>query len=167
MPDFQIPSFAVLIPLLIWVGNAMLTGRRQKNERKREVFSSAYAAIAAYKEFPYLVRRRSSNSVEERQRISEELRECQKSLAYYTAWIATESHIVSHAYGRLVEELCAVAGGYIHEAWLRLPIDSDENMNVTDIELGALTPFEKAFTQAITDDLSLWPNWALRFLRKR
>lgn len=167
MPDFQIPSFAVLIPLLIWVGNAMLTGRRQKNERKREVFSSAYAAVAAYKEFPYLVRRRGSNSAEERQRISEELRECQKNLAYYTAWLATESLIVSHAYGRLVEELRAVAGDYIHEAWLRPPIDSDENMNVTDIELGALAPHEKAFTQAITDDLSLWPNWALRFLRKR
>ena len=166
MLDFPIPSLAVLIPLLIWAGNAVLTGRRQKNERKREVFSSAYAAVVAYKEFPYLVRRRNSNSAEERQRISEELREGQKSLAYYTAWLATESYTVSSAYRQLVKELRAVAGEYIREAWLKPPIDSDENMSVPDIELDALTPLEEAFIQATKDDLSLWPNWVLRVLRR-
>lgn len=126
MPDFLIPSLAVLIPLLIWAGNAALTGRRQKNDRKREVFSRAYAAVVAYREFPYLVRRRNSNSAEERQRISEELRECQKSLAYYTAWLATESRVVSRAYSCLVGELRSLAGGYIRESWLKPPVDSDE-----------------------------------------
>lgn len=166
MLDFPISSLAVLIPLLIWAGNAALTGRRQKNERKREVFSSAYAAVVAYKEFPYLVRRRNGNSAEERQRISEELREGQKSLAYYTAWLATESHTVASAYSHLVTKLRAVAGGCIHEAWMKPPVESDENMNINDIDLDALTPFEEAFIQAITDDLSWWPNWVFRSLRR-
>lgn len=155
------PSLAVFTPLLLWVSNTFLTGRREKQTRKRDVFSNAYSAVMDYKELPYLVRRRQDSSSSERQRISEEIRQCQKSLAYHSAWLSTESLRVSRTYIALVVELRSVAGQLIHNGWLQPHASSDVDMNIADIDLSELSPFQEEYIQAIRDDLSCWPTWIL------
>ena len=66
--------------------NAWLTGHRDRVSRRRELLSKAYSSAVAYKEFPYVVRRRKASSPEdERIRISTELRKVQEDIAFYSA----------------------------------------------------------------------------------
>ena len=59
--------------------NACLTGRRERGNRRREIFSKAFTAAVVYEEFPYVVRRRRTSAPEdERIRISAELRKVQE-----------------------------------------------------------------------------------------
>jgi hypothetical protein len=121
--------------------------------------------IAAYKEFPYVVRRRRSGApsteADERARISEELRKVQADLSYYGAWMDTESSRVASTYTALDVEVRRVAGQQIHDAWVEAPICEDKGMNMPDLGLDELDESEKAFLAAASDHLSFvpWRRW--------
>jgi hypothetical protein len=150
------------VSLAVLAITAWLNSQRDRDNRRRDTYSKAFAAVAAYKEFPYVVRRRRSGSAavaaDERVRISEELRSVQHDLSYYSAWTATESASVATAYRHLAAETRRIAGTQIHEAWLAPPARNDGNMNMPDLGLGELVPVEAAFLAVVADDLSLWPH---------
>jgi hypothetical protein len=150
-------AFSVIILAL----NSFVTGYREGCNRRRDLFSKAFAAVASYREFPYVVRRRRSGSsdteTDERVRISEDLRRVQQELSYYSAWMATESQGMAVAYGRLVEETRRVAGRQIHEAWLQPPATDDQSMNMPDLGLAAQGPAEQNYLAAAARHLSIWP----------
>lgn len=144
--------------LIVFTANSIIAASRENRNRKRDVFATAFQACMAYKEFPYVVRRRRpNNSADERVRISGELRSIQERLSYYTAWMATESPDVARAYQRLVKETRGIAGGKIHEAWKLPPMERDDDMNMPDLGLGKLEPAEDAYLGAVRNEL--------RFLR--
>ena len=152
--------------LLAWVLNSAWSGRQERVSRQREEFSKAFVAYVAYKEFPYVVRRRRADNPEvERNRISSELTDVQKQLAYYSAWLATESRLVSRAYARLLEALRAVAGSQMREAWRSPPTNSDEGMNMPDLGLSLLEPYEEEYLTTVADHLSVIPAWTHRRAR--
>ena len=123
--------------------------------------------MAAYKEFPYVVRRRRSSSPEdERIRISTELRKAQEDIAYHSAWLTTESRHVSDAYNILVRRMREVAGAEIHKAWTESSVQSDDAMNMPDLGLGALYQHEQEFLREAADHLSIFPRWLRRMLRR-
>ena len=106
-------SFTVFVLTNWW------NGERERLTRSRDVFSKAYAAVQEYKEFPYvIVRRRKDTPEEERIRISSELRRIQADLAFYSAWLMTESRHVHRSFSGLLEQARKVAGTAMHEAWL-------------------------------------------------
>ena len=155
------------VSILVFALTNWRTGERDRLTRNREVFSKAYAAIQEYKEFPYVIRRRrASTPEEERQRISSELRKVQSNLAFYSAWLRTESHHVNHSYAELLQELRMVAGAAIREAWLRPGCQEDSQMNVQDLDLSSLASYETAYLIEVTDHLSFWPRWLRRPCRK-
>ena len=146
--------------------NAWLTGHRDRGSRRRELLSKAYSSAVAYKEFPYMVRRRRASTPEdERIRISTELRKVQKDIAFYSSWLTTESAHVSRTYDILVKKLREVAGAEIHRAWTQPPVRADDEMNIGDIDLRALDAPEQAFLQEAADHLSTFPRWFRRLLR--
>ena len=112
-------------------------------------------------------RRRSSAPEEERQRISSELRKVQSELAFYSAWLRTESHHVNHSYAELLQELRRAAGAAMHEAWLRPGCQEDSQMNVQELDLSSLASHETAYLSEVVDHLSIWPRWLRRTWRKR
>jgi len=139
--------------------NAIIGNRRERTSRQRQEFSEAFAACMAYKEFAYVVRRRRSDAPQdERVRISSELSNIQRELAYYSAWLATESIGISRIYEALVAKLREVAGAKIREAWLTPPIDSDGGMNMPDLGLSELKPLEEAYLQQVAWHLSAIPR---------
>ena len=155
-------ALTAAVSIFLWVANALLTARRETINRQRDTFSKAYAACVMYQEFPYIIRRRGSDGEKERSRISSELRSAQQDLAYYSAWISTESAQVGQAYETLVATLRQVVGNYMHDAWTRPPIDSDAAVNVTDIDLSSLERPKRAYIVAVGEHLSLFPGWILR-----
>jgi hypothetical protein len=76
--------------LLVLALNAALTAYRERVNRRREMFSKAFAAAVAYEEFPYVVRRRWMSAPEdERIRISTGVTQgsggVQEDISYYSA----------------------------------------------------------------------------------
>lgn len=156
------------VSILVFALTNWRTGERERVTRNREVFSKAYAAIQEYKEFPYVIRRRrSSTPEEERLRISSELRKVQSDLAFYCAWLRTESHHVNNSYAELVQESRRVAGAAIREAWLRPGCQKDSEMNVQGLDLSSLASYEAAYLSEVVDHLSFWPRWLRQPWRKR
>ena len=148
--------------------NAIMGGWRDRIARQRQEFSKAFTACVAYEELPYVIRRRRSNAPQdERIRISSELNMIQREIAYYSAWLATESQEVSKAYETLVAKLRDIAGAKIREAWLTPPIDSDSGMNMPDLGLGMLKPLKEAYLLEVTYHLSLIPKPIRRLIKSR
>ncbi len=167
--DFPVPVIVAIIAgavsLFTLATNTLVATARDQRNRRRETYASAFSAVTAYNEFPYVVRRRRGGTAEvaadERVRISEDLRKVQEQLAYYEAWIKTESSDVATAYETLVAETRRIAGRQIHEAWKIAPISSDEAMNMPDLGLAALKPSEDAYLTAVARHLSWWRRWGI------
>ena len=147
------------VSLLALALNAIISNWRERISHQRQEFSQAFAACVAYEEFPFIVRRRRNDvPQDERVRISSELSIIQRELAYYSAWLATESSHVSEAYENLVAKLREIAGTEIREAWLTPPIDSDKDMNMPDIGLSELIPFKQDYLLEVAHHLSWVPR---------
>ena len=143
-------------------------GERERLTRSREVLSKAYAAVQEYKEFPFVIRRRrTSEPEEERIRISSELRRVQYDLAFFSAWLMTESTHVHRSFSELLEMLRSVAGTAMHEAWLAPGAESDSEINIPDMDLSALISYESSYLQEVVDHLSVWPRWLRRLCRRK
>jgi len=113
--------------------------RREARSARQDVFSAGYAAYAAYREMPYVVRRRGASDPEsERRRCSELMREVQERISYHLAWTTLYSRDVGDAYGQLVADLRRVAGRAVSTEWTRSAIANDAQMNAPDIDLSAL-----------------------------
>jgi len=154
--------------LLALAINAIISGWRNRIARQRQEFSKAFAVCVAYEEFPYIVRRRRNNAPQdERVRISSEFSIIQRELAYYSAWLATESKNVSRAYENLVAQLREIAGAKIREAWVTPPIDSDSDMNMPDLGLSVLKPLKEAYLLEVAYHLSGVPRLVRRLFKLR
>ena len=154
------------VSILVFVIANWWNGRLVGLTRSREVFSKAYSVVQEYKEFPYVIRRRKiSAPEEERLRISSELRRVQADLAFYSAWLSTESSYVQNSYSELLAQMRRVAGNAMHDAWLESAAVDDSEMNMPDIGLSALANYESAYLQEVVDYLSLWPRWVRRSCR--
>lgn len=140
--------------IAIWLARAK--SRSESRERSRLLFAEAYQWYAAYKEFPYAVRRRrttprNSAPADERIRLSEALRAVQEKLDYFRVWTALEDKDAGAAYSRLLAELRKVAGGSIRDAWREPGATRDEDMNIPPlrVDLSALQRFEKQYQDAV------------------
>jgi hypothetical protein len=135
--------------------------RSARRERLRELYAGGWAAVQAYKEMAFAIRRRNvEDRPGERVRLSEEMREIQKDISYYEALIGRErSGRVAADYRRLVAKTREVAGGIIRRSWNEEPITSDSQMHSPEIaaELGALKPFEDGYLNAVADELGIRP----------
>ena len=147
--------------LIVASWNLWLAWRKSREEecsRQRTAFADALRAIAQYKEMPYAIRRRDkTNLPSERVRLSEVVRTIQADLTYHQTWIRSESESVGKAYDALVTETRKVAGIAMRDAWIAKPIVRDDQMNIGPelVDLRSLTPFEKAYTQAVSEHLAV------------
>jgi hypothetical protein len=87
--------------------------RSARRERLRELYAGGWAAVQAYKEMAFAIRRRNvEDRPGERVRLSEEMREIQKDISYYEALIGRErSGRVAADYRGLVAKTREIAGG--------------------------------------------------------
>ncbi len=138
-----------------------ITGISAERARRRGFYADAFAAIAAYREFAYVVRRRRHDDpAGERVRISEAMREVQHDLSRFEALMKVERALgAAAAYHQLVIKTREVAGGYVSAGWKAAPITRDEEMNIADVGYASLTEFEDAYLAAIARDLAWWRVW--------
>lgn len=146
-----------------------LAGRRARLDRQRQVFAEAFQAAMEYREYPHIVRRRSSDDpAGERRRISSALSDVQARLNAYQARLRIEDPFVGKRYGELVAETRRVAGGMIKQAWNEPPADDDAAIHApASFDFSPLAPSDDAYLQAVKDHLSLLPASLLRRLPRR
>jgi hypothetical protein len=146
----------------LWVA-----GRRARQDRQRQLFAAAIEACIAYREFPYIVRRRrGDDAAAERVRISGELSEVQRRLESYNAMIRVEAPSVSESYSALVAETRRTVGPQISAGWDQPPPETDEGVHVPDVNVDHLKPFDDSFLVAVGDHLGLLPAWLRRGARR-
>lgn len=160
-------AWLVAIPA---VGSLVVLAATRAGEakaRRREMFARAYAACQAYREFPYVVRRRGRSDPEaERLRISGELRRVQQELAFCVGWMTTESKAVSETYREYVDSIRAVAGVEIRKAWESEPMGSDRDMSMI-VDLSGIKIAEETYLAAVRRRLSfMWWHAPARTARK-
>lgn len=160
------PSLAdgVLIPAVVSLLVTLLAAaagwwwqlRQKRRDEQGRLYADALAAVQAYKEFPYVVRRRDHTApATERVRISEAVRAVQQDIAFHTAWMDIHDGDVAAAYRRLVAETRRIAGGLMHEAWKTAPVTDDADMNITDVgpRLAALDESHQEYLTAVRKSL--------------
>ena len=152
-------SISLAISLLAIVSRSIGESRA----RQRSLFAEAFASCVSYREFPFAIRRRRADKPgDERLRISEALREIQGKLAYYTAWIESESNWVGKHYEEMLKLTRSQAGSQMKEAWNADAANSDSDMNVRGIDMSVYTPSDSRYVVSVRDHLSWWPVWIRR-----
>jgi hypothetical protein len=142
--EIDLPSWSVLVPLvgaLIGLCGVLWTlwvnGDRAERNRRRELHARCLEAVLAYREMPFMIRRRRHEAEErsaERVRLSSrfsavqaELSTCEHLLrADGPDWLASE-------YQKLVSIGRSTAGREAHEAWKAEPITADSEMNMSEL----------------------------------
>lgn len=128
---------AALIGLSGVLWTLWVNGDRTERQRRRELRARALEAVLAYREMPFMIRRRRNEAEErsaERVRLSmhfsgvqTELATCEHLLvADGPSWLAQE-------YQELVSIVRATAGREAHESWKVDPITEDSDMNMPDL----------------------------------
>lgn len=162
---------AVIAAIVSAVVTLVIAWRRDwldERARRREMFAEAFSAYTAYKELPFVVRRRRPDRPEEeRLRISKALREIQERLSFFTTWMQLEHPEVGQVFDRLVSELRRVAGGEIHRAWTLDPVQADAEMNIGDVDLSALTDVEQEYLKALSKYVRPWRVRLVAWFRSR
>lgn len=148
---------AALVSAAISLATLWWTSRQQRMDRHREVFAAAFAVLADYREFVYIVRRRAADG-SDRSAIHRDLSKVQGMLHRYEAMIRVEAPDVAPAYTELVNQTRAVAGAQIKKAWDRPAAADDSDMHVTDVDLSSLSPVEDSFLAAVKRHLSWRPS---------
>lgn len=120
-----VPVIAALGAIVIWA----LTQRANRAERRRRAFADALAAVEAYVELPYRVRRRR-DSAEARHNLTEAISQVQSDIARHVAWLELEAPTVAEPYRTLVRIARSQAGAQMQQAWRNEPLRNDSDMNL-------------------------------------
>lgn len=143
-----------------------INGRRAERLRLRELYANGYAAVMAYKEFAFAIRRRDHTApASERVRLSDALSAVQRDVAYYQAFIGQRTTTIrgrptaiATAYLQLVTATRTIAGGILRDSWNQSAITADAQMHAPAIaqELQTLQAHEQHYLACITHDLKAW-----------
>lgn len=119
-------SRELLIPVIIaLVAGSIggLIGRlNAAAERRRENYAEAVAALVAWCEYPYVIKRRTSDDPGTLERIAHQGHDLQERIARAQTWVRTEHPKMGEAYGRLVRDIKKRLGPIIEEAWRSEPV---------------------------------------------
>jgi hypothetical protein len=139
-------SISVVVALIglsgvLWT--LWVNGDRAERQRRRELRARALEAVLAYREMPFMIRRRRSEPEErsaERVRLGTRFSEVQAELATCeNLLVADGPDWLAQEYLELVSIARSTAGREAHEAWKAGPITADVEMNMPDL-FGRLKP---------------------------
>lgn len=115
----------------------LVNGDRAERHRRRDLHARALAAVLAYGEMPFMIRRRRCEATEksaERIRLSDHFSQVKAELSTCQVLLAADGdETLANAYDDLVEVARGAAGKEAHEAWKQPPISSDREMNMGNV----------------------------------
>lgn len=124
-----------------------------KREPRRVLYSEAVKAAVGWKEMVYRVRRREAG--QERMLI-DRFHDLQDELAYYQAWIGSDSKYMKRSYDRFVAGVKRKTEELITQAWADPVRPAPGNAQAGD-EHPDLTGLIASFLEDVRSHLSPWP----------
>jgi hypothetical protein len=100
----------------------------KRDERVREGYAAATAALVAWGEFPYRVARRTSEAPEVLAALASRGHDVQEALACQRAWVVGESRPLAELYAATVAALRPSVAAATQEAWRRSVVESGADM---------------------------------------
>jgi hypothetical protein len=153
-----------IVALAVSLATFFLSGRRARLDRQRQVFADAFTAVAEYREYPFIVRRRDpAGSAQERKRISSDLSQVQASLNGFIARLRVEDPHFGARYADLVAATRRVAGQLIREAWNSEAVAVDAQIHSPAWDMSELDAHDDAYLVAVADHL----GWLYAPLRSK
>lgn len=146
MIEVSAPAVGAALGFVGVVIGLLVNGDRVERQRRRELHARALAAVLAYGEMPFMIRRRrleDEHASAERVRLSDHFSEIKAEIATCQVLLAADGdERVSEAYADLVETAGATAGAEGHVAWTEAPVASDKGMNMRALH-ERLAPFRE------------------------
>jgi hypothetical protein len=153
-----------IVALAVSLATFFLSGRRARLDRQRQVFADAFSAVAEYREYPFMVRRRDpAEPAQERKRISSDLSQVQARLNGFVARLRVEDPYVGALYADLVAATRRVAGKFIREAWNSEPVAVDAQIHSPGWDMSELDAYDDPYLVAVADHL----GWLYAPLRRK
>jgi hypothetical protein len=149
----------------------VVTGLRSSSAARREGYASAVEAVVAWFEFPYRVRRRTSDAPDALGNLASFGHDLQQQLAGRLAWVAAENNVLSDVFDTVLEGARPRVGTSLIEAWNTTAVSAGPEMNVSPFGPGDVRPELVSLHRAIAHRFGLRrllpPPLIRRILRKR
>jgi hypothetical protein len=132
----KLGSWGIILGLVLTssVISAVLTKLMDRTgvhlDRVREGYAEASKALVAWYEFPDRIERRVDDDPATRAALSQMGSDIKERLAYYSAWVSTESRHMGDVYMSLVAQLRADVAPWAQAAWKGQPRQSGPAMNL-------------------------------------
>jgi hypothetical protein len=125
----------ILIAAISLVGIALaaaLSRWGDATNRRRTSYASAVETMVAWVEFPYRIRRRTSDAPGELARLADIGHDLQERLSCHAVWIGAECHALGKHYQEALVSVGQLVGPACNEAWRTPPIASAADMIIGD-----------------------------------
>jgi len=138
---------------------------------RRDKYAAAVGHLAAWTEYPYRIRRRTSDDAEVLTRLADLGHQLQIDSACHGGWIAGESQPVGDLYGRWLDHVQAAVAEPASRAWTEGPVTRAAGMVLDGFGPSSAAPAIAALEAAIAYRFGLrrllWPRFVARRLRGR
>jgi hypothetical protein len=122
-----------LVGVIATVAVSTISGRwAQATNRRRDAYAAAVKTLVGWAEYPYRIRRRTSDDPNELARLVGIGHDLQEQLRCHQTWIATESHRVAGVYREALATIAAQVAPACNDAWASPPITTSADMNLGD-----------------------------------
>lgn len=110
--------------------SAAITGLKDSASKRRDGYASAVKVLVARAEFPFRVRRRTSDDSDTLATLTRLGHDIQEQLAAARVWVSTESERVSAVYESALRQIDLEVRVATEDAWRQPAIDEPSAMNL-------------------------------------
>jgi hypothetical protein len=151
--------------------SSILGNARANATARRERYAAVVRSLVAWAEYPYRIRRRTSDDPATLAALADRGHTLQEQLAESRAWVAAESRALSEIVDRCVRDLTALVGPACAAAWREPPIVTSEGMNLGDFGPRGVEHIVARMECAIAYRFGvrrlMWRGWIFWALRRR
>src|SRR3954447_22288011 len=148
---------AAITVLLALLGSTVLgtflttvvAGLRASATTRREGYAAAVQAFVSWVEYPYRIRRRTSDEPAALTKLADVGHDLQECLARHRAWVAAESGALSGVFDKAVADLTGPVGEACKEAWNSPPVTRAADMNLSGFGPGDVSGTIKTLECAV------------------
>jgi hypothetical protein len=150
------------VTLIVGIVGGLAAYLANKREQRRLLYSEAVKAVIGWKEMVYRVRRRAAGQTQE---LVAHFHDLQDHLAYYQAWIGSESEYMQRSYDRFVKGVKERTESLITAAWNEQERPAPGSARPDDVHPD-LSDLTNSFLNDVRDHLSPWP-WRKHEVKER
>jgi hypothetical protein len=149
----------------------ILGNTRANAAARRERYAQVVRCLVAWVEYPYRIRRRTSDEPATLTALADRGHALQEQLAESRAWVAAESRALSEILDGCIRDITKLVGPACVAAWQQPPIATSAEMNLGDFGLRGtqhiVARMECAIIYRFGIRRLMWRRWVLHRLRRR